>query len=261
MLNLLRHRELISSFVRRELVGKYRGSLLGMMWSFLNPLLLLGIYTFVFSVLLKVRFSHSTSPVMYGLNLFCGLIPWLAFAEAVGMAPRLILGNINLVKKTVFPLEILVVSSVLTGWVHSLFSIGILIAGVLIVEHSISFSILPLLLLVMIPQLLLTIGISWFLASVGVFIRDTGEIVSLALRLGMYLTPIVYPATVIPERFRHFLFLNPLAVIVESYRDVIIRGQIPDMMFLLIVSLIGGCFAILGYLWFMKSKRVFADVI
>jgi lipopolysaccharide transport system permease protein len=261
MYGLLQHGELIWTFAKRELSGRYRGSLLGMAWSFLNPLLLLGIYTFVFSVLLKVRFEGSSGPGSYVVYLFCGMIPWLAFTETIARAPQLIYGNLNLVKKTVFPLEILVVSSTLTSWIHSLFTLGVLAITAWLIGVDLWHASTPLIVLVMVPQLLLTLGLGWFLASLGVFIRDTGEIVQMALRMGMYLTPIVYPVSIIPERFRPWILVNPLAIIVEGYRDVLLRGKFPDILGLAVVGFLGVILAFLGYLWFMKSKRAFADVI
>jgi lipopolysaccharide transport system permease protein len=256
----IKHRELIWSFTKRELIGRYRGSFLGLLWSFVNPLFLLMVYTVVFSKMLQVRFDDSSSPLLYGVYLLCGMIPWLAFSETLGKSATLVTGQVNLVKKTVFPLEILSVVSVLTGFIHSLFGMGILIAALAFAQKGIPSTIL-FLPVVMMAQLLLTVGLSWFLASIGVFIRDTAEVMRLLLTPWMLLTPILYPMEMIPERFRDLMYLNPMTVIVSGYRQTLLEGQVPDWAPLLGVILFGAAFAALGYFWFMRTKRAFADVV
>ena len=164
--------ELIWTFALRELLGKYRGTFLGLAWSFLNPLLLLVIYTLVFSVLLKVRFGASGSPATYAVFLFCGMVPWIAFSEMLGKAPQMIRNNLTLAKKTIFPLEILVVSSTISCWFHSLFALVILLIAASLFGVGPWHMTFPLVFLVMIPQLLLTLGFGWMIAGLGVFVRD-----------------------------------------------------------------------------------------
>lgn len=256
----LKHRELIWSFIKRELIGRYRGSYMGFFWSFVNPLFLLIIYTIIFSKILQVRFGGSTSPALYGVYLLCGMVPWFAFSETVAQSATLVRGHINLVKKTIFPLEILSVVSTLTSFIHSLFSIGVLFATIIIIEKGIPPTVifLP---LVMTVQILFTMGLSWFLASLGVFILDIAEIIRLLLIPWMFLTPIFYPVAMIPERFRGVMVLNPMAVIVNNYRLVLLEGHSPEWGSLLLVTLFSVILAIVGYLWFMKTKKAFADVI
>lgn len=256
-----KNRELIWSFVKRDLIGKYKGSFLGILWSFINPLFMLVIYTIVFSVFFKLRAKPGTGTSYYSLFLFCGMVPWIAFSQALNKSSIVILGNINLVKKTIFPLEILPLVSTLSGFVHSLFGLFILFMGIIILQgQSFHFTFL-LLIVVMIPQLLFTVGIGWFLASIGVFIRDVREIVNIALMAWMYMTPIFYPTDLIPESFKLIMKLNPMYTVVGSYRDVLIYGKPPDLMGLSILTLFSVVIALLGYMWFMRNKKEFADVI
>ncbi len=258
---IFQYRELLWSFIKRDMLTRYRGSFLGIMWSFLNPLFMLLLYTFVFSVILGVRFPGSTAISGYSINLFCALIPWLAFSETIGRSPSLILSNVNLVKKTVFPLEILPVMAASTGFIHGLISLLILFVAVIIANgHLLSMTIF-LLPIVMIPQILFTVGLAWMLSSMGVFVRDLGELVRLFLTAWMFLTPIMYPMEVIPEKYRGYAMINPIAVIAEGYRALIIKGVLPDWKGLLWIALLGLFMGVMGYIWFMKTKKIFADVI
>jgi len=258
---IVKYHELLSSFIKRDILIRYRGSFLGILWSFLNPLFLLLLYTFVFSVILGIRFPGSTAISAYSINLFCALIPWLAFSETIGRAPSLILSNVNLVKKTVFPLEILPVMAASTGFIHALISLLILFVAVIIAHGQLLYMTVFLLPIVMIPQILFTVGLAWMLSSMGVFVRDLGELVRIFLTAWMFLTPIMYPLEVIPERYRGYALINPMAVIAEGYRALIIKGALPDWKGLLWVSFLGVFMAAMGYLWFMKTKKAFADVI
>lgn len=252
--------ELIWSFTKREVIGKYRGSVFGVLWSFLNPLFLLIIYTIVFSLIFKVKFGNSDSPSLYGLYLFSGLIPWMAFSETLTKSTVVIRGNANLVKKTVFPLEIFSVVDTLAGLIHSLFGMAIILCGIVIMKDQPLHSTIFLLPVIMIPQLLLTLGLGWFLSSVAVFFRDVSELVRIILRGFMFLTPIMYPLERVPMRLRYYIALNPMTSIVEGYRDVMLRGEWPNWDIGLVV-IFGLSLSILGFIWFMKTKKAFADVI
>lgn len=256
-----KNRELIWSFVKRDLIGKYKGSFFGILWSFINPLFMLLIYTIVFSVFFKMRARPGTGTSYYSLFLFCGMVPWIAFSQALNRSSGIILSNVNFVKKTVFPLEILPLVSTLSGFAHSLFGLFILFAGLMIMPNQQIYITYPLLVIVMIPQLLLTAGISWFLASIGVFIRDVREIVNMVLIAWMYMTPVFYPANIIPDSFKPFMKLNPMYTIVENYRNVLIYGKLPDWESLFILTIFALGVAVLGHKWFIKSKTAFADVI
>jgi lipopolysaccharide transport system permease protein len=254
-------RELIWAFLKRDLLTRYKGSVLGFLWSFLNPLFLLLLYTFVFSVLLGIRFPGSQTIAGYGLYLFCGLIPWIAFSETISRSPSLIPAQANLVKRVIFPTEILPLVAAASGFVHSLCALVILIGAVILLKGQFFHLSILLLPLVIVPQLLLTIGLSWLLASLGVFFRDLSEIMRIVVTAWTFLTPIMYPIEMIPESYRVYMFLNPMTAIVEGYRDLILKGSIPHWEGLAWTGLLGLLTALIGYFWFSRTKREFADVI
>lgn len=253
--------ELIIIFIKRDILTRYKGSFLGISWAFLNPLFLLLLYTVVFSIILGIRFPGTTGISGYSLQLFCGLVPWLAFSETIGRSPSLLLSNVNLVKKTVFPLEILPLVATSTGFIHALFALMILFLAIVLTNGQSLYITVLLLPIVMIPQILFTLGLSWIFSSVGVAFRDLAELVRIFLTAWMFLTPIMYPIEMIPERYRNYVFINPFAVIVEGYRDLIIKGIIPDWRGLLWISFLGVFMTVLGYVWFIRCKKIFADII
>ena len=261
MFSILEYRELIWSFIKRDVLTRYRGSFLGVLWSFLNPLFLLFLYTFVFSIILGIRFPGSTATTGYSLYLFCGLVPWMTFSETIGRSPELILSNVNLVKKTVFPLEILAIMATFTGIIHGLFGLLILIIAAILTQGQPIHMTILMLPLVMIPQILFTLGLSWLLSSLGVFIRDTAQVIRIVLTGWMFVTPIVYPLEKIPEAYRGYMLLNPLSVIVEGYRALILKGSLPDWGGLLWTTVLGLFMTVIGYYWFVRTKKAFADVI
>ena len=230
--NLWRHRDLIKASAKREVLGRYRGSALGLLWSFFNPLFMLTVYTFVFSEVFKARWSAgSESKTEFALVLFAGLIVFNLFAECINRAPGLILSNTNYVKKVVFPLEILPFVALLSALFHTLISLGVwLIAYTLFfgIPHLTVFY-LP---LVLLPFCLFLMGLSWALASLGVFLRDVSQFIGLLTTALMFLSPIFYPATALPEDYRRILYLNPLTTVVEQTRDVLFWGKTPDLFML-----------------------------
>jgi lipopolysaccharide transport system permease protein len=261
MRTFVRHRHLIWQMTRREVAGRYRGSVLGILWSFFNPVFMLTIYTFVFSVVFKAKWgAGSTSKTDFAMILFAGLIVFNLFSETVTRAPSLILANVNYVKKVVFPLEILPVVSILSSCFHSLVSIGVLILFRLIVGSG--FSITTLLFPIIIaPLLLLSLGVSWFLAALGVYLRDVSQTIGLAMTALMFVSPIFFPITALPEKYRIFVFLNPLSFIIEQGREVMIFSHPPDWGGLLIYYAFGCVSALLGFAWFQKVRKGFADVL
>lgn len=261
--HLWSHRELIGQFTKRESIGRYKGSFLGQAWAFVTPLLMLVIYTFVFSVIFKARWGNTlsdSSQIGFALTLFAGLIPFTVFSECVNRAPGLIVGNPNYVKKVVFPLEILPVSQLGSALVHSLVSLAILVTANLIFNGVIVWTIifLPLMYL---PLILLCLGLGWFLASLGVFVRDIGQIMGVIVQVLFFMTPIFYPIAAIPANLQIILYLNPLTFIVNQFRRVILWGQMPDWGEFVVMTLLMELVCMLGYIWFMKSKKTFADVI
>lgn len=256
-----RNRELITTLVEREVLGRYRGSIMGILWSFFNPVLMLTIYTFVFSVVFKARWSGgSTSGTEFALILFAGLIVFNFFAECINRSPSLILGNINYVKKVIFPLEILPAVSLGAALFNALISLIIWLAAYCIffgVPH-LTVLLTPLIIL---PPIFFILGMSWFLASLGVFIRDVSQFVSLAMTALMFLSPIFYPITAIPQQYRFFILLNPISPAIEQIRQVLFWGEVPNLEVWALYLLASLVTAVLGFSWFQKTRKGFADVL
>lgn len=262
LLNLWNARHLIRQFALRDVVGRYKGSRLGLLWSIANPLLMLSIYTFVFSVVFKSRWGvdASDSRCGFALTMFCGMLVFNVFSESANRAPTLMLCSVNYVKKVVFPLEILPVSVVFSCLVFACINILILLLASAILLHSFSWTVfcIP---LVLLPITLLALGVGWFLASLGVYLRDLGHIIGVILQVLFFMTPLFYPVSAVPAQFQPLLQLNPLTTIVESARNVLMWSMWPNWYWLAIVTLMSAVIAQLGYAWFMKTKRGFADVI
>lgn len=259
--SLLVNRPLIVQMTKREVVGRYRGSIFGILWSFFNPVFMLAVYTFVFSVVFKARWNAgSDSKTEFALLLFAGLIVFNLFAECLNRAPGLILSNVNYVKKVVFPLEILPLVALGSALFHALISLGVWLIFYIIIFGLPHVTVL-LLPLVILSLLLFIMGLSWSLASLGVYLRDVSQFVGIVITVLMFLSPIFYPASAIPEKYRHLLQLNPLFPIIEQTRDVLFWGKVPDMI-ILGVYLLGAAFvAWLGFAWFQKTRKGFADVL
>lgn len=260
--NLWRQRDLIRQFTRREVEGRYKGSFLGLFWSFVNPLVLLLIYTFIFGVVFKARWPNAKTDSLseFAVTLFCGLIAFNIFSECVSRAPSLIVGVPSYVKKVVFPLEILPVSLIGSAVFHGLVSLAILLVTNLVVIGTFRWTIV-LLPLVALPLIFLSLGFGWFLASLGVFIRDVGYTVALIVQVLFLMTPIFYPIENIPGPLQSVIRLNPLSSIVENFRRVILWGWMPSWSGLGLWLLATGALMVLGYAWFMKTKKAFADVV
>jgi lipopolysaccharide transport system permease protein len=260
---LWHYHSLIWELVKRDLSQRYRGSFLGLLWSFIVPLFMLLIYTFVFGVIFKSRWQADgpdTPTGEFALILFAGLSAFNLFSEVANRSPVTIVSMTTYVKKVVFPLEILPVVTVGVALINSLINIALLIVATLIINHSISATLifLP---LAYVPLLLFSLGIGWFLSSLGVFIRDIAQGIGIAVQILFFLTPIVYPTTSVPERLQPILTANPLTFIVNSFRQAAIWNQPLDWKTLAAWTLVMGVFAILGYAWFMKTRKGFADVL
>ena len=259
--SLWRNRELIKASTKRDVLGRYRGSALGLLWSFFNPVFMLAVYTFVFSVVFKARWSTSSdSKTEFALVLFAGLIVFNLFAECIHRAPVIILSNVNYVKKVVFPLEILPVVALMSVLFHGLISLSVWILAYLVfvgLPHA-TVIYLP---LVILPLLMLTIGLSWFLSSLGVYLRDVSQFVVLVTTVLMFLSPIFYPVTALPGKYQYLLYLNPLTTVIEQTRDVLFFGKMPDFSMLGIYWGVALSAAWLGFAWFQKTRKGFADVL
>jgi lipopolysaccharide transport system permease protein len=259
LLGIWDHRNLIAMMVRRDSFGKYKGSLLGALWPMINPVGHLILYTFLFCVILKVKLGGDGSTSNFALYLMAGLLPWGAFSEAVSRSSVCILEHPNYVKRVVFPLQVLPVITVLSTLVTEAMAFLILVAGVALFTHQIHTTLifLP---LVCLSQLLLTTGLCWFLASLGVYIRDIRHMMALSLAAWMYATPIVYPATSLPANFQFLLWVNPMAGIVLDYRRVVLQGLPPDWYHYGAYTLMGVVAFFIGFKFFQKTKKSFADV-
>ena len=226
-----------------------------------TPLVMLGVYTFVFGVVFNARWpGFGDSKAAFALIMFCGMTVFNIFAESVNGSVGIVTGNPNYVRKVVFPLEILPVSSVLSSCFFGLVWIGILLLGNVLFLHKFCSSIvcLP---LIFIPLIILSCGIAWFVASLGVFFRDLAHVVGIVLQVLYFMTPIFYSIEMVPAKLRSILFLNPLTSLVQFAREVLMYDQWPDWRVLGIIILLSMVIFQLGYFWFMKTKRGFADVL
>lgn len=257
-----RNRKLIFQMGEREVLGRYRGSVMGLAWSFFNPLLMLGVYTFFFSFVFKSRWgvAQEAGHADFAIILFVGLIIHGLFAECVNRAPMLITGNVSYVKKVVFPLEIFPWIAMSSALFHAGISLLLLLALQLIIAGSLPWTIVffP---LVVLPFLLVTIGFSWFLASLGVYVRDIGQITGMITSVLLFLSPVFYSTSILSPRLQAIVMLNPLTLIIEESRKVLLYGEIPNFTALGIYALISIGIAWLGFWWFQKTRKGFADVL
>ena len=252
--------DLIFSFARRDLLGRYKGSALGIAWAVLTPVVMIAIFTFIFAGIFGARFGLSHSPWDYALYLFCALLPWTMFQESVQQSSNTIVTHANLVKRVVFPLETLPAAQVFAALGNQLFATIALLIAILAVRQNLQLTALWLPLL-LIPQLLFALGAAWLIASLGVFLRDIAQGITLLLMAWMYLTPIIYPESIVPERFRWFIGINPFTPLVRSYRRVFLEGLAPDWRGLLYFSAVALVVFVFGYWWFARTRKNFADVI
>ncbi|OGR00346.1 MAG: sugar ABC transporter permease [Deltaproteobacteria bacterium RIFOXYD12_FULL_55_16] len=260
--SLWRNRLIIIQMTKREVVGRYKGSVMGMAWSFFNPVFMLTVYTFVFSVVFKSRWGvgGEESKTRFAVVLFVGMIVHGLFAEVLNRAPSLILSNVNYVKKVVFPLEILPIIAMGAVLFHSLISLGVLLAAFVLFNGYLHWTAIftP---LVLLPLVILTLGLAWMLASLGVFLRDVGQTIVIVTTVMMFLSPVFYPVTTLPEELRPWLMANPLTFIIEQAREVLIWGHLPNWIGLGVYTFVATVVAWTGYAWFQKTRKGFADVL
>ena len=258
--SLIKHRQLILQMTKREVIGRYKGSLIGLAWSFFNPIFMLSVYTVVFSMIFKSHWGGDESRMMFALLLFVGMIVLGLFSEVVNRAPSIILTNVNYVKKVVFPIEILPVIATGAALFHTLISLSVLLIAFLMFNGFLHWTVIftPLILL---PLVFFILGISWMLAAIGVFLRDVSQTISLITTVLMFLSPVFYPLTSVPEKFRPFIMANPLTFIIEQVREVVIWGHLPNCIGLGTYSLAAAMVAWAGYYLFQKTRKGFADVL
>ena len=260
--DLWSHRGLIVSLTKREIVGRYKGSALGIFWSLLTPLLMLTVFTAVFGDIFQARWGNSENAgrLDFAAALFTGLLIYNFFSECLSKAPLIVLSQPNYVKKVVFPLEILAVVTVNAALFHLLVAYVILLALVFFSAWPLGSTAL-LAPLVFLPFFLLVQGLCWLLAALGVYLRDVTQLIAPALTALLFLSPIFYPLSSVPPRLSWLLMLNPITFIVEQMRAVLLHGQVPDWQGLGVYLLIGVATAWLGLAFFQKTRKGFADVL
>ena len=260
--SLVRNRELWWRLSEREVIGRYRGSILGWGWSLLTPLMMLGVYTFVFSTVFKARWGdlEQAGSLGFAINLFAGLITFNIFAECATQAPTLILSNVNYVTKVIFPLETLSAVSVAAALFHGCTSTIVLLAFELIAVQQVPLTVL-LLPLVWLPFLLGCLAMSWLLSALGVFLRDLGQLIGVAVSMLMFMSAVFYPLSALPPALQTVMGLNPLVVVIEQSRRVLVQGVAPSASYVVLGFLLMLGLCEVSYRLFSKARRGFADVL
>ncbi|MMZ53785.1 Teichoic acid translocation permease protein TagG [compost metagenome] len=260
--NLLKHRILLGQFAYREAFSRYKGSYFGIGWTILQPLVMLMIYGFVFSVIFRVKWggAESVSTLDFAVVTFAGLIIFQIFSESMYRASTLLSANSNFVKKVVFPLEILPVSVVLGTLITNLFSVMILVCALIWFDYSIG-SYVFLLPVIMFPLILFTVGASLIVTALGAFFRDLSHFMGIFMNIVFYLSPVFYPVKAVPEKFQVYMLMNPFTTFIESFRAILIYNRPPNWTDLVFVSVISVFLCCIGMLVFNRSKEIFSDVI
>lgn len=256
-----RNHQLIFALVKRDILGRYQGSVLGLLWSIFIPFFMLIIYTFVFSYVFKARWTGlSESKIEFALILFSGLLVFNLFAECVTRAPSIIVNNVNYVKKIMFPIEILPLVSLGSALFSALMSLAIWVIFYCIYFGAPPITIL-LLPLIVLPLLFLIVGVSWLMSALGVYLRDISQIMSICITGLMFISPVFYPVSSLPNEYQFILKANPLTPIIEQVRDAMIWGKQPDWQNYFILLFVAITFAWLAFVCFQRFKREFADVL
>lgn len=258
------NRTLIARMAKREVAARYRGSIIGLAWSFVNPVLLLLVYTFVFTVVFKARWGEAQVTIVddggFAIMIFAGMIVHALFSECFIRSPILVTGNANFVKRVVFPLEILSWVSIGSATFHAGISLLVLIGAQLLLTGHIPFTavLVP---IVYLPLMILTLGLSWFCSASGVYFRDLSQVSGFISTVLLFLSPVFYPLSSIPEAYRWAFYLNPLTFIIESSRELLLFGRLPSAIELGVYYAVSIGVAWLGFAWFQKTRSGFADVI
>jgi lipopolysaccharide transport system permease protein len=258
--SIVRNHRLILTMVRRDLMGRYRGSTAGILWSILNPLLMMITYYFVFGVVLQARFAGDPTREGFVLYFLAGMLPWLPFSEAVGRAPAVLLEHGNFIKKLVFPIETLPANLVASGLVLQGIAIVIFLIGLLFFRGAIPLTAfwVPVLL---VPQMLFTMGLCWLFSALGLLFRDLAQITGYFLTMWFFLTPICYPEEGLPAAIAPYMALNPIFTLVRAYRTVLLQGTAPDFVALAQLMVIALVTFVAGHALFHKLRRSFADLL
>ena len=255
--------ELSKLFIGREIAAKYKGSRLGLTWTIVNPLIMLSVYTLVFSQVFQAKWgsiADATKPMNFSLNLFAGLIVFNIFSESATRAPTLITSNPNYVKKIKFPLHVLGEMVIGSSLFHALISFGILLIAKLVTENKIPTTavMLP---LVLLPLILMCLGLIWILSTIGVFIKDVNQIITAVVSMLMFLSPIFYPTDAQPNGLQWMATINPLAVTIEQTRQCVIDGIMPNKQHLLLQTLIALAWCEATYRGLKRLEKSFGDVL
>jgi len=257
--SLFRNRGLLLNMTRREIWGRYKGASMGLLWSLVTPLLMLVVYTTVFGGIFQARWGGTGSTVEFALQLFCGMTLHGLLAECLTRSPNKLFDHANYVKKVVFPLEILPVIVVISALFHALIGVFILVTASIIIHKAVFLSLLAVP-AVLAPLTLLCLGVSWFLSATTVYLRDINQLTGLLATLLLFLAPVFYPVSMIPEPYRPLIRLNPLTIPIEQLR-LVIGGQWPDWGVLAMYGALSLAVACIGYAWFQKTRKGFADVL
>jgi len=262
LLSFWRNRGLINQLVRREVIGRYRGSLLGVAWSFFNPVLMLLVYTFVFSVVFRTRWGADVGQghASFAIILFVGMIVHGFFAEVANRSPTLILANVSYVKRVVFPLEVLPMVAIGSALFHAVISLIVLFLAQLLLTQQLPWTVI-LFPVIVAPLILGTMGVAWFLSAIGVYVRDIAQTIGIVTSVMMFLAPVFYPITAMPERFQPLLYLNPITFVIVEGRKVLLFGEMPDWGGWLIYTGVSIAALWAGFWWFQRSRKGFADVV
>lgn len=255
-----KHRELIRQLVRREIDLRYSGSVLGVVWSFINPLAMLLVYSFVFGSVFGARWGGATESEDYTVLLFAGMLIHGLFAECLGKASTLIVSNSNYVKKVIFPLEVLVWTTVGAALFHFFTGLIVLLVMQLFLVGALDWTIffLP---MIVLPFVLFLSGLSWAVAALGVFFRDVSQMINMVISIMMFLSPVFYSVESVPERYRQYMLVNPLTLVIEQARAVLVRGELPDWTSVLAIFCTGSVTCVCGLWFFNKTRKGFGDVL
>ncbi len=251
--DIYKYRQMIFSLVHKELRGKYKGSILGFFWTFLNPLLQLLVYTFVFSIILRQNIDK------YYLFLFVALVPWIFFSSCVAAGSNCVFSYGDLVKKIYFPREVLPISFVTSQFVNMLYTFIVIFAVIIFTRHGVNFVALLYLPAIMIVEYFLALGMTLLFSAITVYVRDVAHFLGIITMAWQFITPVMYPSSSIPEKYLLVFKLNPMSHIIESYRDILYYKQVPDLKTLGVAVAMGVFFLVLGELVFSKLQKGFAE--
>lgn len=262
LLTVWQHKSLILALVKREIEGRYKGSLFGVFWSVLTPLLMVSVFTFVFGEIFQSKWAgaKNSNHLDFAAALFTGLLVYNFFAECIGKASFLITSNPNYVKKIVFPLEVLCIVTILAALFHFLVAYLIVVLMVMLSGWTLTWTVI-LTPIVIAPLMLLVAGLTWAISALGVFLRDIGQMIGPALTALMFLSPIFYPLSSVSARFQWVYQLNPLTQVVENLRGVLLHQQLPDWRSWVLYTLICTAVMLLGFVFFQRTRKGFSDVI